>query len=151
MFTEGLISEQSNWVANTANVSSLLWNLFQALGASVTWAGFYVIDPDTEGQLILGPFHGQVACQLIKIGKGVCGTAAESLETQVVDDVNKFPGHIACDGDTKSEIVVPIVDKSTGKLYGVIDIDSTKYGSFDAADKDGLEKLALLLVKYNKW
>lgn len=146
-----MISEQSNWVANTANVSSLLWNLFQALGAAVNWAGFYVIDPDTEGQLILGPFHGQVACQIIKIGKGVCGTAAESLETQVVEDVNKFPGHIACDGDTKSEIVVPIFDKSTKKLYGVIDIDSTKYGAFDDADKDGLEKLALLLVKYNKW
>ncbi|ANB14376.1 hypothetical protein AWJ20_1964 [Sugiyamaella lignohabitans] len=119
--------------------------------SKVNWAGFYVVDPKDSSQLILGPFHGQVACQIIKIGKGVCGTAASSRETQLVKDVEKFPGHIACDGDTKSEIVVPIVDKSSGKVFGVIDIDCQELEGFDEEDQKYLEILAEKLIKYCKW
>lgn len=82
----------------------------------MNWAGFYVLDPKTSNQLILGPFHGKVACQTIAFGKGVCGAAAQSGQTQLVPDVAKFPGHIACDGDSRSEIVVPIVN--AGKVGG---------------------------------
>ena len=113
----GLVEEQRNWVCNTANAASLLWHLFHSLPSpspEVNWSGFYVLDPLDSGQLILGPFMGKVACQTIKIGKGVCGTAAQNKETIMLEDVEKFPGHIACDGDSKSEIVVPII--SNGKV-----------------------------------
>ena len=102
--------EQSS---NTANAASLIWHGLHALlspSNQVNWAGFYVSDPSTPSQLILGPFQGKVACQTIAFGKGVCGAAAQTQKTQLVPDVEEFPGHIACDGDSKSEIVVPIVD-----------------------------------------
>jgi hypothetical protein len=98
--------------SNTANAASLIWHALHALptpSSKVNWAGFYVSDPTTPNQLILGPFQGKVACQTIAFGKGVCGAAAQSQQTQLVPDVEKFPGHIACDGDSKSEIVVPIM------------------------------------------
>lgn len=98
--------------SNLANTASLLWHGYQSLPSpskSVNWAGFYVLDPTKPRQLILGPFQGQVACQTIGFGRGVCGTAAQTGVTQLVSDVDKFPGHIACDGASKSEIVVPIV------------------------------------------
>jgi L-methionine (R)-S-oxide reductase len=107
----GLADVQRNWVCNLANASSLLWHMYHSLGApssSVNWAGFYVLDRKDSRQLILGPFHGKVACQMIRIGKGVCGTAAERGSTVLLKDVNTFAGHIACDGDSKSELVVPI-------------------------------------------
>lgn len=100
------------WNSNTANTASLLWHALHALPSpsnKVNWAGFYVLDSTTSSQLILGPFQGKVACQTIHFGKGVCGTAAQSKVTQLVPDVEEFPGHIACDGDSKSEIVVPIL------------------------------------------
>lgn len=107
-----LTHDTRNWVANTANTSSLLWHLFHAQPlplSAVNWAGFYVLDSTDPSQLVLGPFHGKVACQLIKVGKGVCGTVAARGKSEIVPDVEKFPGHIACDGETKSEIVVPII------------------------------------------
>lgn len=109
---EGLVVEQRNWVCNTANAASLLWHLFHSLPApssDVNWAGFYVIDKANPTQLILGPFQGKVACQTIAIGKGVCGTVADKATTLLLDDVEAFPGHIACDSESKSEVVVPIV------------------------------------------
>jgi L-methionine (R)-S-oxide reductase len=98
--------------SNTANAASLIWHALHALPSpsnQVNWAGFYVSDPSTPNQLILGPFQGKVACQTIAFGKGVCGAAAQSQKTQLVPDVEQFPSHIACDGDSKSEIVVPIL------------------------------------------
>jgi L-methionine (R)-S-oxide reductase len=117
-----LCDGQRNWVCNLANAASLLWHLHHSLprGNAVNWAGFYVRDPSApEKQLILGPFMGKVACQTIALGKGVCGTAAVGRdgsgrgETLVVRDVDAFPGHIACDGESRSEIVVPIRDASS--------------------------------------
>ena len=108
---KALLEGQRNWVCNTANAASLLWHLYHALPApssSVNWSGFYVLDPRDHGQLILGPFHGKVACQTIDIGKGVCGTVASKGETLLLKDVETFPGHIACDSESKSEVVVPI-------------------------------------------
>ncbi|KIW13993.1 hypothetical protein PV08_06774 [Exophiala spinifera] len=151
---EALLEGQRNWVANTANTASLLWHLYHSLpapSASVNWSGFYVLDPaDPENQLILGPFMGKVACQTIRIGKGVCGAAAENEgRTVLVKDVEEFPGHIACDGDSRSEIVVPI--KSGGKVVGVIDIDCAEVSGFDGEDQTGLEKIADLLGKSCDW
>jgi L-methionine (R)-S-oxide reductase len=115
----------------------------------LTSAGFYVLDPSTPNQLILGPFHGKVACQTIRCGKGVCGAAAEKMETQLVPDVEAFPGHIACDGDSKSEIVVPILVK--GKVMAIIDIDCAEIQGFDEVDKRELEELAELLAHSCNW
>lgn len=98
----------------------------------------------------MGPFQGKVACQTIKIGKGVCGTAANGKLTQVVPNVEEFPGHIACDGETQSEIVVPIVDQD-GVLRGVIDIDCLERDAFDEIDKEILEQLAKLIANGNEW
>ena len=109
---KALVEDQRNWVCNTANASSLLWHMFHSLeepSTAVNWAGFYVVDKRDPSQLILGPFHGKVACQTIKIGSGVCGTVALNGSSLVLEDVETFPGHIACDGDSKSEVVVPIV------------------------------------------
>ena len=107
-----LVEGQRNWVCNLANAASLLWHLFHSLpspSSFVNWAGFYVVDKLRPSQLILGPFQGKVACQTIAIGKGVCGTAAAKKETILLEDVENFPGHIACDSESKSEVVVPIV------------------------------------------
>jgi len=147
---EALSNDLTNWVANLSNASSLIWHAYHSLKIPVNWAGFYVIDPKDPDQLILAPFQGKVACQTIKIGKGVCGTAAGNRETQVVPDVNKFPGHIACDGETQSEIVVPIVDKN-GVLRGVLDIDCLVQEAFNEIDKDFLEQVAKLIANGNEW
>ncbi|KAK5453560.1 hypothetical protein LTS15_006745 [Exophiala xenobiotica] len=149
-----LLEGQRNWVANTANAASLLWHMFHSLpppSSSVNWSGFYVLDPtDPQKQLILGPFMGKVACQTIRIGKGVCGAAAEGQgKTVLVKDVEEFPGHIACDSDSRSEIVVPI--KSGGKVVGVLDIDCAAVGGFDGQDQQGLEDIAELLGKSCDW
>lgn len=117
-------------------------------------AGFYVLDPSsTKPQLILGPFHGKVACQVIAFGRGVCGVAAESQTTQLVPDVEQFPGHIACDGDSKSEIVVPIVAEKDGekKVVAIIDVDCAEMNGFDEVDKKNLEQLAELIGKSCDW
>ncbi|KAL1629265.1 hypothetical protein SLS56_005489 [Neofusicoccum ribis] len=151
---KALMDGQRNWTcaddqraSNTANVASLLWHAFHSLPApssAINWAGFYVLDPSAPDQLILGPFQGMVACQTIRFGKGVCGAAAATKETQLVPDVEKFPGHIACDGASKSEIVVPIVQK--GKTVAIIDIDCAELEGFDEEDKKYLEELAEALA-----
>ncbi|ETN43303.1 uncharacterized protein HMPREF1541_02462 [Cyphellophora europaea CBS 101466] len=149
---EGLVVDQRNWVCNTANAASLLWHLFHSLPApssSVNWSGFYVVDKAKPSQLVLGPFHGKVACQTIAVGKGVCGTVAEKAQTLLLEDVETFPGHIACDSDSKSEVVVPIM--VDGKVVGVIDIDCAETSGFDEVDRTGLERLALLLAKSCDW
>jgi L-methionine (R)-S-oxide reductase len=103
-----------------------------------------VVDPKDSSQLILGPFQGHVACQLIAFGKGVCGTAAADKKTQLVRDVDQYPGHIACDGSSKSEIVVPIIQK--GEVVAIIDIDCAELDGFDKVDQQYLEELATILA-----
>lgn len=143
---KALADGQDNWVCNLSNCASLLWHCYsQISNGTVNWTGFYVLDEKNNSQLILGPFQGKVACQLIPFGKGVCGAAAESRQTQLVPDVEKFPGHIACDGDTKSEIVVPIIQNE--KIIGVIDLDCTQLEMFDESDKKWLEILASEISK----
>lgn len=144
---EALSSEQDNWVANLSNASSLIWYAYHSLKVPVNWSGFYITS--SEDQLLLGPFQGKVACQSIKFGRGVCGKAASDQVTQLVPDVDKHPDHIACDGETKSEIVVPIVKE--GKTLGVIDIDCLDLEGFGETDREALERLAELIVKTCKF
>jgi len=132
-----LLSGQRDFIANAANLSALV---FHAL-PDVNWVGFYRFH---DGQLLLGPFQGKPACTRIPRGKGVCGTAAERLETVVVENVHEFPGHIACDSASNSEIVVPIV--KDGRLIGVLDLDSPSFGRFDTEDRAGLEDLIAAFV-----
>jgi GAF domain-containing protein len=129
----GLLTGERDRIANAANTSALL---FGALPA-VSWVGFYFAH---GRELIVGPFQGKPACVRIAFGQGVCGRAAEDLETQVVADVSAFPGHIACDSASRSEIVLPLV--RGGRLLGVLDLDSPNIGRFDANDRLGLERLA---------
>lgn len=124
-------------VANMANVASLLWQYLPDLN----WAGFY---RNVSDELVLGPFQGKAACIRIPFGRGVCGAAAATRETQLVDDVHAFPGHIACDADSRSELVVPVI--SGDRVVGVIDLDSPLPGRFDAEDAAGIEKIAGLLT-----
>ncbi|KAK9496281.1 GAF domain-like protein [Lipomyces doorenjongii] len=167
-----LFESQRFWATNLANAASLMWHAFDALGMHVNWAGFYVVQPrrlqkpsdaDTEGDkevaedkrvgkrtLMLGPFMGKVACQIIIFGRGVCGTAAEAGTTVVVPDVEKFPGHIACDGSTKSEVVVPILDDA-GAVRGVLDVDCLVVDGFDETDVQFLESLAGLIGRSCEW
>ena len=123
---------QDNVISNSANFSALLFNNLKDLN----WVGFYF---KHGNELILGPFQGNTACVEIKIGNGVCGTAFENNETIVVSNVHDFPGHIACDPNSKSEIVVPL--KKNGILYGVLDIDSPIFNRFSDEDKNGIESL----------
>ncbi|WP_141808280.1 GAF domain-containing protein [Nocardia bhagyanarayanae] len=130
---QALVAGETDRVANAANLSALLFHTLPELN----WAGFYFYD-GTE--LVVGPFQGKPACVRIALGRGVCGTAAETKATQIVPDVHEFPGHIACDADSRSEIVVPLVHR--GRLVGVLDLDSPKPGRFDDVDRTGLEALA---------
>lgn len=145
-----LTADTDNWVANLSNCSSLIWHGYHSIGTPVNWTGFYVVDPKDSLQLILAPFQGKVACQVIKIGQGVCGTAAASNLTQVVPDVEKYPGHIACDGETQSEIVVPLLTEK-GDLVGVLDLDCLELNGFNEIDKKYLEQLAILISKTCSW
>ncbi|KAI0012542.1 GAF domain-like protein [Xylariaceae sp. FL0662B] len=160
----GLFEDQRNWVGsrprnlNLANAASLLWHAFKSLPSpsnQVNWAGFYTLDPrhTEKPQLILGPFQGKSACQTIAFGRGVCGAAVATQTTQLIPDVEKFPGHIACDGDSKSEIVVPIVvgEGEAKKLVAIIDIDCADFNGFDEVDRKYLEQLAELLAKGCDW
>ncbi len=131
---EALVYGESDWIANTANVSALLYHQLK----NVNFAGVYRFE---KGELILGPFQGQPACVHIQIGKGVCGKAAEDQATQIVENVHDFPGHIACDSASNSEIVVPIFNQQ-GDLWGVYDFDSTTFSNFDQLDQEYLEKIA---------
>ena len=117
--------------------------------------GFYVLDPTTPKQLILGPFHGKVACQTISFSRGVCGAAARLAATQLIDDVEKFPGHIACDSDSRSEIVVPIFitgkEEGHGRVVAIIDVDCVLTSGFDEIDKKWLKKLGELVGRACDW
>ncbi len=119
-------------ISNLANASALLWETL----ADINWAGFYLM---FDGKLRLGPFQGKVACTTIEVGRGVCGTAVRDDETQLVYDVHEFPGHIACDSASNSEIVIPV--HIGEKIFGVLDIDSPNVGRFTEEDKAGLEML----------
>ena len=138
---DALTQNEPDQVANMANVAALIWEFVPALN----WAGFYrVLERDSGNEeLVLGPFVGRPACIRIPIGAGVCGTAAASGETQLVEDVHAFPGHIACDAASRSEVVVPI--KRDGKVIAVIDLDSPEPSRFTLEDAKGLEDLAALV------
>jgi len=109
------------------------------------WTGFYLVDPLKPKELVVGPYQGTLGCLRIPFGKGVCGTVAASGKTEIVDDVHAFPGHIACDSKTNSEIVVPVFD-GAGDLAAVLDIDSTQYAAFDAVDQEALEAICKALL-----
>ncbi|PQE21039.1 GAF domain nucleotide-binding protein [Rutstroemia sp. NJR-2017a WRK4] len=167
---EALFDGQRNWVCipfshfndfiliyykvcNLSNTASLLWHAYKSLpspSSEVNWAGFYTLDPSSPtNTLILGPFQGKVACQTISFARGVCGAAASTQTTQLVPDVEQFPGHIACDAESQSEIVVPIL--SNGSLKAIIDIDCAVKGGFDEVDKKWLEQLADLVGRSCDW
>jgi GAF domain-containing protein len=133
---DALTVSEPDPVANMANAAALIWEYLPALN----WAGFYRL---IDGELVLGPFQGKVACIRIALGKGVCGTAASTLKTQLVADVHAFPGHIACDAASASELVVPML--KDGRLIAVLDLDSPKPGRFDEQDALGCEAMAALL------
>jgi len=132
-----LFAGEADGLANTANLAALLYEALPALN----WAGFYFL---RGRELVLGPFQGKVACVRIALGRGVCGSAAERRETIVVPDVHTFPGHIACDDASRSEIVVPLVKH--GALLGVLDLDSPEPARFDQADAEGLRQAVELLL-----
>jgi GAF domain-containing protein len=135
---EGLMAGESDAVANMANAAALIWETLP----DVNWVGFY---RNIDGELVVGPFQGRPACIRIKFGEGVCGAAARSRQVQRVEDVNAFPGHIACDSASKSEIVVPLI--RDGELIGVLDIDSPKTGRFTEEDEAGCIRLGEILSK----
>jgi len=136
-----LLTDERDFIANAANTASLVYHSLPELN----WAGFYFLRDDV---LIVGPFQGRPACTRIALGKGVCGTAAEQRQTVVVEDVHQFPGHIACDGASNSEIVVPLVQDD--RLIGVLDLDSPKFGRFDADDQAGLEAVAEVFLRQSR-
>ncbi|MEX0881164.1 MAG: GAF domain-containing protein [Thermoanaerobaculia bacterium] len=137
-----LLEGETDALANLSNASALLSGALER----INWCGFYLL---RSGELVLGPFQGKPACVRIALGKGVCGTAAARRETLVVPDVNAFPGHIACDVASRSEIVVPIV--AGGALYGVLDVDSPETNRFDGEDRAGLEEFVSALVPRISW
>jgi L-methionine (R)-S-oxide reductase len=132
-----LLKDEPDFIANAANFSSLLYHSLP----DVNWVGFYLLK---DNELVLGPFQGQPACVRIAMGKGVCGTAAELQQTVVVENVHEFPGHIACDSASNSEIVVPLI--KDGKLIGVLDLDSPSLSRFNDEDARGLNELAAAMI-----
>jgi len=135
---ESLLANERDFIANAAQFSAFLYTQLDDLN----WAGFYL---NRNEELVLGPFQGQIACVRIPFGKGVCGAAAQSRETQRVLDVHEFPGHIACDSASNSELVVPLVKE--GRLIGVLDLDSPSLARFSEADQVGIEALAAIFLK----
>ena len=133
---DALTAGEPDGVANMANIAALLWEFLPDLN----WAGFYRM---VDGELVLGPFMGRPACIRIPLGKGVCGVAAADTATQLVEDVHAFPGHIACDSVTNSELVVPVI--RNGNVVAVIDLDSPSKARFDEEDREGIEKLATVI------
>jgi GAF domain-containing protein len=134
---EGLTAGERDGIANLANAAALLFHVLPDLN----WAGFYLM---RGGELVLGPFQGKPACLRIPLGRGVCGAAAAEARSQVVPDVHAFPGHIACDAASRSELVVPLI--AGGRVLGVLDLDSPSPGRFDEEDRAGCEALASLIV-----
>jgi GAF domain-containing protein len=137
---EGLMSGETDLIANTANMAAVIYHGLPDLN----WAGFYLMK---DGELVLGPFQGKPACIRIAVGKGVCGTAAEMRASQVVPDVHAFPGHIACDAGARAELVVPVRGRE-GTLAAVLDLDSRQPSAFDEDDRAGVEAIARLLERY---
>lgn len=136
---EGLLSTERDWLANTANASALLFMELE----DINWAGFYFLYGD---ELRLGPFQGKPACTRIPVGAGVCGTAVSTGEPQLVEDVHQFPGHIACDAVSASEVVIPLYNAG-GRCLGVLDIDSPNVARFSEEDLAGLQAFAEVLLK----
>lgn len=134
---QSLLADERDFIANAAQFSAFLYSQLDDLN----WAGFYL---NRNEELVLGPFQGQIACVRIAFGKGVCGTAAQTRETQRVLDVHEFPGHIACDSASNSELVVPLV--KDGRLIGVLDLDSPSLARFSEADQAGIEQLAAIFL-----
>jgi GAF domain-containing protein len=134
----GLLAGERDRIANAANFAALAWHALP----DINWCGFYFFDGK---ELVVGPFQGKPACIRIALGKGVCGTAATTRQTQVVDDVHAFAGHIACDSASNSEIVVPLFDGA--QLIGVWDVDSPSFARFDADDRAGMEALCAIFVE----
>jgi GAF domain-containing protein len=134
-----LLAGESNRVANAANFSALLFHTMPQLN----WAGFYFL---VDGELVVGPFQGKPACVRIALGRGVCGTAAQTRQTQLVPDVHAFADHIACDAASQSEIVIPLVT-SAGELIGVLDLDSPVLARFDEEDREGLEAVTKIFIE----
>jgi L-methionine (R)-S-oxide reductase len=134
---EGLFTGERDWLANAANMASLLFHSLPDLN----WAGFYLMK---DGELVLGPFQGKPACIRIAVGRGVCGAAVARKESVLVEDVDSFPGHIACDAASQSELVVPLL--KNGEVLGVLDLDSPRKGRFDAVDQAGCERLAAIFL-----
>lgn len=135
---EALIADETDLIANMANISALLFNEMPDLN----WSGFYIL---RQGELVLGPFQGKPACVRIAVGKGVCGTAVASGQIQLVKDVHEFPGHIACDAASNSEIVLPV--RLRGDIIAVLDIDSPSLARFDEADSQGLSELVAVFER----
>jgi GAF domain-containing protein len=135
---KNLLNKDDNLISNLSNLTAALKQTFD----KISWVGFYLYD---GSKLYLGPFQGKLACTEIKIGKGVCGTSAFQKITLIVPDVDKFPGHIVCDAESKSEIVIPILKNN--QLYGVLDLDSTIYNAFDEVDRKYLEEIVIFLSK----
>ncbi len=138
-----LVSDQPDWLPNLCNAAALLGDQLE----QINWVGFYILQGE---QLVLGPFQGKPACTHIALGSGVCGTAAEQKKTLVVPDVDQFPGHIACDSASASEIVVPMIT-ADAQLLGVLDVDSPVRNRFDQADASGLEQFAAQLAVLPGW
>ena len=141
---KSLAEDDHNYIPLLSNASALIYDSLPDLN----WAGFYLVKND---QLVLGPFQGKVACIHIAKGRGVCGTAWASNETQMIADVHQFPGHIACDSASNSEIVIPIHNKISGDIVGVLDIDSPSLSRFTDADKEGLETFVRTLEDVTEW
>ncbi len=135
---EGLVSGERDFIANAANLSSLLYTTLPDLN----WAGFYLM---RGGELVLGPFQGKPACVRIKVGQGVCGTSAAQRASVIVPDVHAFPGHIACDSASNSELVVPLIRGN--EVVGVLDLDSPTFNRFGPEDQKGCEALVILLLQ----
>ena len=129
-----VLEGEPNLTARMATVASMLNAAFDTF----FWTGFYVVDPAKPCELVVGPYQGTLGCLRIAFGRGVCGTAAAERRTVIVEDVHAFPGHIACDAASRSEIVLPVID-GAGDLIAVLDVDSTELAAFDAVDQDGLE------------
>lgn len=136
---KALVEDEKNQIANLSNASALLNQFLDR----INWVGFYLMD---EKELVLGPFQGLPACVRIPVGRGVCGTAVQRKETILVEDVHQFPGHIACDAASQSEIVIPLV--KNGEVIGVLDIDSPEKARFDEVDKQKLEEFIEVLMAY---
>ncbi|SFI00177.1 GAF domain-containing protein [Bosea sp. OK403] len=134
---EALLAGEGDAIANAANTSALLFQMMPGLN----WAGFYIM---RDGELVLGPFQGKPACVRIPVGRGVCGAAVERRQSMLVEDVHAFPGHIACDAASRSELVVPLL--RDGKVIGVIDLDSPHPARFDVADQAGIEAIAAIYL-----